>query len=309
MLYHKKVAFTKKVSHIIEVIFLLIFTGIMNLFPYRSLHSVARAIVFLFHPLLKSSRRRIKENLAFAYPNLKGSELKSFITRNLTHNIRVFLEVMQMRKFRKKSFLKKYITFDEQTLTDVRNREGAIVIVEGHFGNWELGIPFYVHNGEYPYFSAKHLSNPYSDRLLHRRRTRYGGQIFYIEESQGLIRQAKKNSLIGLVADQDAGGDGVFINFFGREASTFKGPAVLSLLSSARFFLLTFVFEGRGRYRASGRILADKIDRKKYKSMDEAIEAVSRLWVNALEQEVRKNPEQYFWIHRRWKTRPPEEKK
>lgn len=304
-LYKKKTPIIKKISHIIEFLFLLWITFLVNLIPFRFLHVFAGLLVFLFYPFLGKLRKRIKNNLSFAYPELKGKELKKFLFANLQHNFRVFLEVMQMRKFRKKQFLEKHIEFEPEALKVMERPKGVTVVgVEGHFGNWELAIPFYAHFGYRVCFVAKHLSNPYVDWLLHRRRKKYGGEIYYMEDTKTLIALARQGEVLGLVADQDAGKDGIFVPFFGRKASTFRGPALLAFMGKARFFLCTITYQGKGKYFLKTKILSEKASLENFNSRQEAFEKLTELWVKALEEEVRKNPVQYFWVHRRWKTRP-----
>ncbi|MCS6983525.1 MAG: lysophospholipid acyltransferase family protein [Leptospiraceae bacterium] len=287
-----------------EILFLLPLVVFVNFFPFAWLHGLARFLVFVLNPVLGSLKKRVRENLSFAYPDLQGKERERFIRENLAHNLRVFLEVMQMHKFSSSRFVDRHILYEEEDIKILEVKDRSVIGVEGHYGNWEIAIPFYARHGFRVHFVAKHLSNPYVDRLLHLVRQKYGGQIYYMEESQKLVKLAREGAILGLVADQDAGGEGVFVNYFSRPASTFKGPALLALVGQARLFLATFVYLGKGKYRLKTKLLVDRVKREDYGSVEEAIAKLTDLWVSALEEAVRQNPQQYFWVHRRWKSKP-----
>jgi KDO2-lipid IV(A) lauroyltransferase len=102
---------------------------------------------------------------------------------------------------------------------------------------------------------------------------------------------------VALVADQDARGRGVFVPFLGRPASTFRGPARLSLETGAPLFFGAAIRDGDG-YRAVVEPVESDL------SGPEAEVDLTRKWVARLEAWVRRHPDQYFWFHRRWKTVP-----
>jgi KDO2-lipid IV(A) lauroyltransferase len=308
-LYHKKVSLGKRISHVIEYIFTEILGLAIYLLPFSSLDKVAAILRTILMPLLPSAKERVRNNVSFYYPNKTSAEIDTFIKRNLQNTLRVTLEVFQTGKFAKEKFIKKYLEPADQDSIDLFvKRNKGIVGIQGHFGNWELPVLFYYFHGVNVAFSAKHLSNPYVDRKLHRRRTRYGGKIVYLDESMKLIRELKNGNVVGLVADQDAGNDGIFVDFLGRKAATFPGPALLSYLTQSDLVLATNIFQGKGKYKVRLQKIHDATENSNFKDRDEAVAALTQKWSTALEKEVLKYPEQYFWIHRRWKTRPPEEK-
>ncbi len=300
---------SKKLSHILEYILVKILYIKISLFPFSSLDGVALFLVFVLGPLLNAQKKRIQDNLAFAYPDLQGSERKQFIRNNLVHNFRVFLEVSQAKKFSNREFTLKHVYPDQESSIEIfLNRSRPLIVIEGHFGNWEIPVAFVSARGAFVKFAAKHMRNPYVDAFTSRLRENYGGELIYLEQSLQLMRALKGNGTIGLVADQDAGRNGVFVPFFGRQASTFAGPGSLAYSTNADVILVTSIYEGQGRYRFSSRIVYQGLAREEFPDIETATKAITQKWVAILEEEVRKNPEQYFWVHRRWKTRPPGEK-
>lgn len=306
MLYTKKTPLKKKISHIFEYLGTMILGGIINCFPYPSLDRVAHVLVKMFLPLFPRAKIRVRDNIIHRYPEKAEKEIEEFIFNNLRNTLRVTLEVFQSWKFQSKKFALKYlISEDEKSVTLFSQREKGIVAIEGHFGNWELPIFFYYHHGVDISFVAKHLSNPFVDQRLEKRRKKYGGKILYMNQTLKLMRVLRKGKIIGLVADQDAGGKGVFVDFLGRKASTFTGPAYLSLLSGCDIILSTVIFQGRGRYKFKLIHVHRAKAKKKSIISEREVQKLTQKWSSALEKEVEKNPQQYFWIHRRWKTQPP----
>ena len=105
-----------------------------------------------------------------------------------------------------------------------------------------------------------------------------------------------------MVGDQDAGPRGLFVDFFGRPASTFKSIALLSLNYQAPIFVFGAARVGEPmRYRV---YLEDLILPEDYASHPDAPRAITERYTRALERLVRRHPEQYFWLHRRWKHQP-----
>ena len=174
------------------------------------------------------------------------------------------------------------------------------VIVTGHLGNWEaagaavasLGMPLAA--------VVKRQSNAEFDRLLVESRRRIGIEPVYMEDARARLAElVLSGTSVALVADQDAGNRGLFVPFLGRPASTFRGPARLSMSTGAPLFFGAAIREGE-RYR----LILEPVETEL--TGDAAELDLTRNWVQRLESWVRRDPDQYFWFHRRWKTRPPD---
>ena len=172
------------------------------------------------------------------------------------------------------------------------------VIVTGHLGNWEAAGALVASLGMPLAAVVKRQSNQEFDRLLVDSRRRIGIEPVYMEDArarlEGLIRSGTS---VALVADQDAGNRGLFVPFLGRPASTFRGPARLSMSTGAPLFFGAAIREGDG-YRGILESVETDLTGK------EAELELTGKWVQRLESWVRRVPDQYFWFHRRWKTQP-----
>lgn len=299
----------KRISHVFEFAFMMLFFCIINLFPFSALHSVAKFFRIILSPFLGSARRRIRSQVSEILGIKEEKELRRFVNANLDNTIRSFFELMQAWKMKNKKFIEKYVEFGEDTVKIAQERHIGVVFAEGHFGNWEIPIPAYASIGYKVFYSAQKLSNPYVDAWTHRTRLGYGGGgPIYLKESEKFIPLLRRKEPLGLVADQDAGGDGIFVNFMGKLASTHAGPAIFAYLGKARLAIGFCIHQGKGRYRFYSRILYEYKGKSDFVNTAEAARVLTERWVSEMEKEVRKYPEQYFWVHRRWKTRPESER-
>jgi KDO2-lipid IV(A) lauroyltransferase len=174
---------------------------------------------------------------------------------------------------------------------------GAL-IVTGHIGNWEVAGALVAALG-YPLAAVvKRQRNAGFDDMIRASRRRLGIEPVYMEDARvripGLLREGVS---VALVADQDARQRGAFVPFLGRPASTFRGPARLALECGAPLVFGAALRDGTGYAAVLERVYDPGADAREEREL-------TALWVSRLEAQVRRDPRQYFWFHRRWKTRP-----
>ncbi len=187
----------------------------------------------------------------------------------------------------------------------VAGGRGALLI-SGHFGNWELLGAWLSARGHTVRFLVKTQSNPRVDRLQNRLRAEAGVGIVRAGLSvKELVRALRGGGLIGLLGDQDAGPGGLFLDFLGRPASVFRGTAQLAW--KLRVPVVTgFLVRGEdGRHRA---VIQPPITVDPAWDEATAIREITAQHTQRLDAMVRRYPDHYFWVHRRWKTRPVEER-
>jgi KDO2-lipid IV(A) lauroyltransferase len=198
------------------------------------------------------------------------------------------------------------VTFSNpEILDDLARRGKGAILVTGHYGNWEL-IGAAVAGRGYPIsFVVGRQGNALVDRRINRYRGGMGVGI--IERGVALReipRALRRGEFVALLADQDAGRSGVFVDFLGTPASTPKGAAHFAFRFGAPILFGVTVRGGDGRHRAE---LFDPIWPRENADTDEEVLRLTRAYTAYLEEAVYRHPEQYFWPHRRWKTKPPAE--
>lgn len=177
------------------------------------------------------------------------------------------------------------------------------VLVGCHLGNWEMLATLATMG--YPLtFLVGEQHNVLVDRLMNRLRARFGVEIIPITGSlTGAFRALRRNRLVALLSDQDAGPHGVFVDFLGLPASTPYGPARFAASTGAALIPWAVVRRRGGKHEI---VICEAVSRP---SADAAEVDVVRLFTqgysSAFEAFIRQHPEQYFWMHRRWKTKPP----
>lgn len=181
--------------------------------------------------------------------------------------------------------------------------EGALVVT-GHMGNWEIGGAALASRGIPLDVVVRGQRNRLFDQDLTETRGALGMRV--IPQSQarsGVLRSLRDGRVVALVADQDAGGRGLFVNFLGHAASTARGPALFALRTGAPLFLGVIVREKGLPQRYT--VYLDRIPVVATGDRETDVRAAVAAYTERLAARIREFPEQYFWHHRRWKSTPP----
>lgn len=179
------------------------------------------------------------------------------------------------------------------------------ILVAGHFGNWELAATL-ARMGVPLTFLVGQQHNTLVDDLMNRLRSGLGVEIVPLTGSLlGVFRALRANRIVAMLSDQDAGRSGVFVDFLGLPASTPYGPGRLAAKTGAPILPGMAVRRGRGRHEL---VICPPVPPPPAGAAeDEAVRHYTQGYTSAFEAFIRRYPEQYFWMHRRWKTRPPDD--
>ena len=178
------------------------------------------------------------------------------------------------------------------------------VVVTGHLGSWEMGGAALAVRGIPVDAVALVQANPLFDRDLVEARNRLGMEVIRRgDAARAALRSLRAGRVPALVADQNARTAPLFVPFFGVPAATFRGPALFALRSGAPLFLGLCVRTSRHPHRY--RVELREVSVEPSGELDDDVRGLTEAWVAALEAGIRSAPEQYFWQHKRWKTRPP----
>jgi KDO2-lipid IV(A) lauroyltransferase len=192
---------------------------------------------------------------------------------------------------------------EAEFLAVVARGRGAI-LVTGHLGNWEMAGAATAARGVPVDAVVVRQANRLFDEALTQNRANLGIRIVRKSEApRELLRSLRAGRVAGLLADQDARGAGLFVDFLGTPASTPRGPALFAIRADVPLFLGTCVpLSGQpGRYRCE----VQEIQSERTGDLDQDVLRLTAAHVAALAERVRGSPEHYFWQHRRWRTTPP----
>ena len=293
----------KNLVHLLSYIILRITCSVLSLLPLRFIYSVARGIGNFANYVLRYRRRVVMANLQISFGSeMEEASLAEIANESYRQIAMSFMELLIAPKLLQQI---RTILDPEQAvlLKNLLQQGKGLVTVSGHLGNWELqgAAAATAINGPFT-VAAVQQSNPYINRFITQRRNEMGMQVAGTKEAMKfLVRALKNKQAIGLVADQNAGPFAVFADFFGKTAATHPGPAKLALKFGAPMVVGAAIRTGPGRFR----VLARQVEIKD----DDTVESLTQRHVKILEEFIRQYPEQYFWIHRRWKTRPAGELK
>ena len=298
--------FLIKVRYFIEYIFVVGLFFLFKPISYKVKLEIGKFLGRLVYFLDSYHRFVAYTNLKIAFPEKTDEELQKILKLHFEELGKFGMEFLHLPSMKKK-FLNKYIKpLGLEIYKEWARNSGGLAIL-GHFGAWEVAGLFYASLGFPTYVIVQRQSNPYITKFIERIRREAGEKIIYNNQSiYDILKPLKENAVVGILPDQDAGRQGVFVDFFGIKTSTAKGPAILTLISKKPFMIIFPIREDGGKIRmiAKGPYKWEPTgDRQK------DIEGITALWISELEKEVRKHPEQYFWVHRRFKTAPNGERR
>ncbi|MBI4971785.1 MAG: lysophospholipid acyltransferase family protein [Candidatus Omnitrophica bacterium] len=282
------------------------FIGFVRLLPRRLALALAAGIGSLSFDLLKKEREKTLSHLRFAYGNVKSNQEIARIGREVFVNCaKSGVDWILYPRFSRANWNKIVHWNDEFQKVDQLLAAGkGLIMVSGHFGNWEyLASTFTVHGYPGCVIGRRIYYEPYNQLIVNTRLSK-GVETYYREDSpKAVLRALKGNQILGIVADQDVDSiDGIFVPFFDHPAYTPVGPAVLSLATGAPIVPGFMIRQPDDSYQM---ILDEPIFPNPDAPRSDEIERITRLWNAAIEKYIRLYPEQWVWMHRRWKTKLP----
>ncbi|MGH7501003.1 MAG: lysophospholipid acyltransferase family protein [Longimicrobiales bacterium] len=248
-------------------------------------------------------RSVVRENLRTAFPDRDSDWIDATARAAYAHVGRETVEVLRAAREGATTQLARTVLEGEDILRNALERGRGAILLTGHFGNWELAVAAVTARGTATDVLIQRQRNPLFDEAIIDARHGLGMDLI----DRGLatrtgLRSLRENRVLAIAGDQNTRRGGVFVPFFGRPASTSRGFAILAARSRAPILTIMGTRRPDGRLHVRIRMLADEIGRD-----DDATDRVLRDYLRTLEDTIRDAPEQYFWHHRRWKTRPPEE--
>ncbi len=277
--------------------------------PYHTACRVGDGLAWLVRKVDRRHRLVARENLQHAFPGrYSDEELEIFVANVYRHFCRMIVEIVHLdRRIHIMNWRDhlEYATPEEgERVVRAYLCGRPVLLVTPHFGNWEFSSYVMGILGFKMFAIARPLDNPYLDAWMRRWREATGQKMIAKKGEYERIEEAlKAGNVLGTLGDQDAGARGLFVNFFSRPASTHKAVALLAIEYNVPMLVLGAARVGEPmRYRV---YVEDVIDPADYPVRSEAVKAITERFTQALERLIRRHPEQYFWLHRRWKHQPP----
>jgi Kdo2-lipid IVA lauroyltransferase/acyltransferase len=276
--------------------------------PRRTARYAASGVAWLGFHLARRQRAAGLRNLQMAFPELAdGQRLE--VLRGCFNNLgRLLVEFSHFPELNKGN-ISEFVTQDGvENYHEALRRGRGVIFMTAHFGAWELSSLAHSLFGHPMKFVVRPIDNSKVDALITRYRT-MGGNVPIQRRSAGrdILKALRDNEAVGILFDQNTTSDeGIFVEFFGIPAATTPAIATFALRTGAAVLPGFLIWEEKlGKHRLRFDPPVQLIETG---ILERDVAENTRLFNKILEGYVRKYPDQWLWIHRRWKTRPEGEK-
>jgi KDO2-lipid IV(A) lauroyltransferase len=271
--------------------------------PLRVARLICECLAAASYWLWPRLRRVGLLNLSLAYPQWSSRQRQRVLFGNFRSLGRMLADFASFPRWNRDNIERLIIYDGLEHYTEARKKGRGVLFLTAHFGNWELSSFAHGLYGHPLNFVVREMDNPLLDGLVNHYRCLSGGRAIYKHESaRETMRALHHGQAVGILMDQNMlPGEGVFVDFFGRPACTTTGPARIARKTGAAIVLGLVIWEADlGRYR----LRFDPVEWIKREDPDEEIFANTVNFTRLIETYVRRYPDQWLWVHRRWKTRP-----
>jgi len=277
----------------------------LRLIPRNLAHKIGRIFAVFAYYFIPIRKKHIIDMLTLSFPQKTLKEIKRITKKIYINFAGTFIDIMFFPKMSDDE-IKKLMTFgsgDEEIFEKIHKNGKGAILMSAHFGNWELTALSFSKRYPMSVIVAKQ-SNELVDKLMNEIRTKQGFHAIYKDPPgtafRNVIKALRNNEFVAVLSDQDAGKQGVFVPFFERLASTPKGAAIFAL--KAKCPIITAF--GARQKDGSMKMKIGQIPLPDSGNEEEDIKTISTIYSQQLEAVVKEYPEQWFWFHRKWKTRP-----
>ena len=277
----------------------------VEMLSVRAGYILARAIGSAVFRFDRRHRKIAIDQLCSSFPDWSEDKIRRTAKASIQNMVCMGLELLLTPRHIRPETWRKHIRLRdmEKVVATLISRDRPMVLVTGHFGNWELAGYFSAAIGLAFNSIARRIDNPYINDLIFGVRQRAGQRMIYKQGAAAQIARAfDSNEAVSMVCDQDAGARGLFVDYFGRPASTFKSIGLMAMQYEAPIAVICCRrLDRRFNFEIFNQRL---IEPSEWADKDDPLRWITQEYTTALEEAVRTQPDQYFWVHRRWKHTP-----
>lgn len=293
-----------KFEHLIEYISVKIFVFFILNLPLKLTYFFSEILSDIVFFIFRIRRKTVLENLKIAFGKEKSYTEILKIARNTYSNIlKTFIETLYYDiKYKPEQLKDKFfLYYGKEYLEKSYKQNKGTIIVSGHFGNWELLGTSIIALGYPTTFIVAEFKNKLVNKVINNYRKQKGVKIIYRETTplKNIIKMLKNNEFVCFASDQDAGSGGIFVDFFGRLSSTPQGAAAFCLKTGANI-IVAMGIPSEDRKFLKAVFIPVEIQKTSNKEKD--IYLYTQKFTKIIEEYIRKYPQHYFWLHKRWKT-------
>jgi Kdo2-lipid IVA lauroyltransferase/acyltransferase len=290
--------------HRLEYGIYLLLEGLLRALPHRATRRVGRALGSLAHALDRRHREIARRNLEMALPEIAPRERRRLARECFRHFGAALCETVSAARFDAVDVCR-HLTLEGWEHLEAADRLGrGTFVLSAHFGYWEIvPAPVALYRGPMD-IVFRPPDNPFLDRELRAARQRFGNRVLPKRgAARRMLEVLRKGGRVGILIDQRVQPrEGIAVPFFGRPAWTSPVLARLSLRTGAPVVPVSCLPEPGGRYRLVARPPILPLEGVEREREDEAVAELTRRYLEAAEEDIRRHPQMWLWMHRRWET-------
>lgn len=282
--------------------FVKIISNMINMLPDVVRRVIGQGLGMVFWWIIPTKRKKM------AITNIqRGLEVDKVAAthiakRSATRFGKMVMDILYSSKFTNQD-MEKYVKLEgHENLTAALSHGKGAIVATSHSGNWELFGAALARHG-FPLVSvAQKQTNSDIDRFINEIRTQSGMKVVYKTGVRDMVKILGEGQVVGILMDQDAGPEGVMVNFFGRLSSTPQGAAALARLKDSPIVPIFITENADGTHTGK---LYPPIWVEKTSDREHDILTTTQHLTTIIEEHIRKHPHEWFWLHNRWKNSPP----
>lgn len=278
----------------------------MHMWPVEANLRLAGRVGDLIFLVDKKHRERALSNLRRSFPEMSEDQRRDLAQRSLRQIPMLGIDVLFTTRLVHLDSWTRYIEMSDfrEVLELLMQRHKSVIMLTAHYGNFEI-LGYVLATLGFPTASvARPLDNPHISKWLFGVRERMGQRIIAKSGATSeVVEELERHGAVGFVADQNAGSKGVFVDFFGRKASTYKSIGLVAMEYDAPVVVgyARRLGDAQFKFRIGTQ---DIIYPDDWKDQADPLVYITQRYTSAIEAFVREDPGQYWWVHRRWKSRP-----
>jgi KDO2-lipid IV(A) lauroyltransferase len=284
----------------IEYIIFIAFSFLFKLCGIKLSRKFSSVLALTFFYLIPIRKKTTIENLSNAFPEYSPNKIKQIAFRSYKSFAIALIEILFIPWMKREDIINSIKCSNINMVREKYNENKGMILLTAHFGNWEFmalslglqaGLPFSV--------VVKTQRNTLVSDWLNRMRSKWGNKTVPLGISiRQIYKELKDKNIVAMVADQRGPSDGVRVNFFGRKTAVYSGPAVLALKTNAPILYAISVRQPDSSYTCEfNEIKTNGLPENEEHKIIELNQRMS----DFLESYIRKYPEQWLWMHKRWK--------
>ncbi len=281
------------------------FAGFIARIPYKHMAAIGRLLGLFIYNVDVRHRRIVRRNLKFIYPGWPAEQVRKTSVRIFQNLGITMMEIFQMTYLSGNEIKARVKIKGEEHLSRAMENHKGVVLVSAHLGNWEI-VPLF-----WPlYFKtpitvvAREIENKIINRWIYGLRTRFGGTVIYKEIAMPeMIRTLRQNKTLAILIDQGLKSSlGIKIKFFNKFVTATPGAALLAMRCKSPVLPGFCVRNGDGTFTLN---IEEPLALERTGNLDADLEKNTQIMTDAIEKAVREYPEQWFWVHKRWRKYYP----